>query len=476
MNEINKLLNQLIEIEEWEWYIEFKKNFDKERDWKNISAISNILPIKWRDFWYIVYWIDDKTKEIVWTNFEPNKEKVWNQNIKLWFNQKISPKIFFEFYELEKNDKKIVIIEISAAKNKPIEFDWEAYIRIWESTASLSIYPEIERKIWMNEKNKNFEKWIAKENLRLDEVLEIIDFNKYFQLTNQPLPTETLKFLEKMEQDNLVKKISDDNYNITTLWAILFSRNLEDFSILKRKTIRIITYEWKNKVKRKNDKTIKEWYANWFEWLIEYIISQIWSNEEITKTLRISTTMYPEIALREFIANSIIHQDFSIDWTWPIIEIFSNRIEITNPWIPLIETDRFIDHPPKTRNENLSWLMRRFGICEESWSWVDRALSAIEVYQLPAPKFESHDDFTRVTLFSPKKLKDMSKEDKIRACYQHCVLIYMQEGKMTNKTLRHRFNIPESNYPAASKIISDTINSWKIKEWEKSKEYVPFWA
>jgi len=476
MTDINKLFNHLIKIEEWEWYIEFKENFDKERDWKNISAISNILPIKWRDFWYIVYWIDDKTKEIVWTNFEPNKEKVWNQNIKLWFNQKISPKIFFEFYELEKNDKKIVIIEISAAKNKPIEFDWEAYIRIWESTASLSIYPEIERKIWMNEKNKNFEKWIAKENLRLDEVLEIIDFNKYFQLTNQPLPTETLKFLEKMEQDNLVKKISDDNYNITTLWAILFSRNLEDFSMLKRKTIRVITYEGKNKVKRKNDKTIKEWYANWFEWLIEYIISQIWSNEEITKTLRINTTMYPEIALREFIANSIIHQDFSIDWTWPIIEIFSNRIEITNPWTPLIETDRFIDHPPKTRNENLSWLMRRFGICEESWSWVDRALNAIEVYQLPAPKFESHDDFTRVTLFSPKKLKDMSKEDKIRACYQHCVLIYMQEGKMTNKTLRNRLNIPESNYPAASKIISDTINSQKIKEWEKSKEYIPWWA
>nr|DAT00771.1 MAG TPA: hypothetical protein [Caudoviricetes sp.] len=58
----------------------------------------------------------------------------------------------------------------------------------------------------------------------------------------------------------------------------------------------------------------------------------------------------------------------------------------------------------------------------------------------------------------------MSKEDKIRACYQHCVLIYMQEGKMTNKTLRNRLNIPESNYPAASKIISDTINSQKIKE------------
>lgn len=47
---------------------------------------------------------------------------------------------------------------------------------------------------------------------------------------------------------------------------------------------------------------------------------------------------------------------------------------------------------------------------------------------------------------------------------------------MTNKTLRNRLNIPESNYPAASKIIMETLQKGKIKEAEKSKEYVPWWA
>ena len=106
-----------------------------------------------------------------------------------------------------------------------------------------------------------------------------------------------------------------------------------------------------------------------------------------------------------------------------------------------------------------------------------RALINIEWFQLPAPKFETYDEFTKVTLYAPKDLKSMSEDDKIRACFQHCVLQYLSwEEKMTNKTLRARFNIPETNYPAASKIISITLKKWKIKTSEKSKEYIQWWA
>lgn len=477
MIDLKALLKNLLFISEWEWYVEFKENFDKERDWKNISAISNIALLKWKEFGYIVYWIEDKTKKVIWTKFNPNNEFFWNQNIKMWYSQKITPKLDLEYIEIEYEWKNIVIIKIPSASDKPIEFDSKAYIRIWESTTTLSKYPELERKIWNNEKNKNFEKQLASNNLKVDEILKLLDYDKYFQLSKQELPTETSKFLEKMNQDNLVKLNNDWTYNITVLWAILFARNIENFSIIKRKTIRVITYDWTTKVKRKNDIEWKYWYAIWFEWLIDYIISQVWNNEEITKALRKNTKIYPEIALREFIANAIIHQDFSVTWTWSLIEIYSNRIEITNPWVPLIDTERFIDHPPRSRNEDLASLMRRFWFCEESWSWVDRALINIELYQLPAPKFETFDDFTKITLYTPRPLKDMTKDDKIRACYQHCVLMYIKmEEKMTNKSLRERLNIPETNYPAASKIISDTLKAWKIKEWERSKEYIPWWA
>jgi predicted HTH transcriptional regulator len=166
-----------------------------------------------------------------------------------------------------------------------------------------------------------------------------------------------------------------------------------------------------------------------------------------------------------------------VTWAGPMIEIFDNRIEIINPWVPLIDIDRFIDHPPRTRNEDLASLMRRFWFCEESGSWVDRALFYIELYQLPAPKFEIYENFTKVTLFVSKTLNEMSESDKIRACYQHCVLMHIKwEEKMQNASLRQRLNIPESNYPAASKIITLTLKKWKIKQGEKPKEYIPRWA
>jgi len=49
----------------------------------------------------------------------------------------------------------------------------------------------------------------------------------------------------------------------------------------------------------------------------------------------------------------------------PQIELFSDRIEITNPGSPLVQTDRMIDLPPQSRNEALAFLMRRMNICEE---------------------------------------------------------------------------------------------------------------
>jgi len=70
----------------------------------------------------------------------------------------------------------------------------------------------------------------------------------------------------------------------------------------------------------------------------------------------------------------------------------------------------------------------------------------------------------------------MTIDDKVRACFQHCVLKYIEKSKMTNSTLRERLGIGERNYPAASAIIKATIEKRLIKESEKPKEYVPIWA
>jgi len=68
-------------------------------------------------------------------------------------------------------------------------------------------------------------------------------------------------------------------------------------------------------------------YAIGFEGLIEFTKALLPGSEIIKNALRTETTVYPEIAIRELVANALIHQDFSIRGSVPMIEIFADRIE-----------------------------------------------------------------------------------------------------------------------------------------------------
>lgn len=204
------------------------------------------------------------------------------------------------------------------------------------------------------------------------------------------------------------------------------------------------------------------------------------ANEEIGKVLREETRMYPEIAIRELVANALIHQDFN-EKGFPMIEIFSDRIEISNSGTPLVAAERFIDYY-LSRNEKLADLMRRLRFCEEKGSGLDKVIFYIEFFQLPPINVIVDEHRTRVILYSYRRLNQLDKNEKIRACYQHACLKYVSNEKMTNQSLRGRFKIENKNYSIASRIIRDAIEAGMIKEDDpnnksrKYASYIPFWA
>ncbi len=475
--QLEKLLQNLVSLLSETETVEFKENnFNNDEIGKRISALSNSASLHDKKKAYLVFGVQNITHKIVGTMFAPSKEKIGNDQLEFWLSQHISPRLDFRIYEFVNDAKNIVIFEIPPAINQPIKFNNIPYIRVGSATPKLLDYPEKERKIWNNIQRNSFEKGIAREDVSTSGVLSLLDYSKYFSLTKQEIPTETQQFVEKMAQHGLVKKVFDNSYDITNLGAILFAKNLNDFPTIKRKSVRVVLYKGNTKVDRVKEQEGLMGYAIAFEGLLDYINDKLPHNEEISKSLRREVKTYPEVAIREFVANALIHQDLSISGAGPMIEIFENRIEITNTGEPLIETERFIDHPPRSRNEDMASFMRQIGVCEEGGTGVDRALVNIALYQLPAPSFEKYDNFTKITLYAHKKLKDMTIDDKVRACYQHCVLKYIEKSKMTNSTLRDRLGIGEKNYPAASVIIKSTIEKKLIKEAEKPKEYVPIWA
>ncbi len=475
--DLEKLIKDLASLPAETETVEFKENcIDKIEIGKRISALSNSANLHDRKYGYLVFGIEDKTHNIVGTEFLPSQEKVGNEALEFWLSKHIGPKIDFRIDTGLFSGKKIVIFTIPPAINQPVKFDNISYIRVGSATPKLSDYPDKESKIWNNINRKSFEKGIAKEHLSALEVLKLLDYAKYFSLTKQELPTETHQFVERMVQHGLVKKVFGNSFDITNLGAILFAKDLKNFPTVRRKSVRVVIYRGNSKVERLKEQEGSFGYAISFENLLDYINDKLPHNEVISKSLRKEVKMYPEVAIREFVANALIHQDLSISGAGPMVEIFENRIEITNTGEPLIDTERFIDHPPRSRNEDMASFMRQIGVCEEGGTGIDRALVNIALYQLPAPSFEKFDNFTKVTLFAHKDLRSMTTDDKIRACFQHCVLKYVEKSRMTNSSLRERLGIGEKNYPAASAIIKATLQKGLIKESERSKEYVPIWA
>jgi ATP-dependent DNA helicase RecG len=215
--------------------------------------------------------------------------------------------------------------------------------------------------------------------------------------------------------------------------------------------------------------------------LITYVNGLLPANEVIGAALRKSVPMFPELAVRELVANAFIHQDFFVTGAGPTVEIFDDRIEVTNPGKPLVDTQRFIDTPPRSRNETLASLMRRFRICEERGSGIDKVVLQVELFQLPAPLFESPPGFTRTVLFSHKPLSGMDKADRVRACYLHACLRYVTRQPMTNASLRKRLGIDDKNIATASRLLAEAVDAGAIaisdpEVGTRSRSYLPFWA
>jgi ATP-dependent DNA helicase RecG len=243
----------------------------------------------------------------------------------------------------------------------------------------------------------------------------------------------------------------------------------------------VIVYDGTSKLKTKLDTPGTKGYAMGFQGLVDFIVSHVPSNEVIEQAIRKSVTMFPEIAVRELVANALIHQEFTETGTSVMIEIYDDRMEISNPGASFIPPDRFIDEY-QSRNERLADLMRRLGICEEKGSGVDKVVHSAEIYQLPAPDFRVTDRRTSVILFAHKDFEDMDRNDRVRACYQHCCLKYVMNQKMTNQSLRERFHLPEKKSEAVSRTIRDAVEAGKIKVADpeqtslRYRKYVPFWA
>ncbi len=450
--------------------LEFKaatNQFDTKRLFQYCIALSN------EKGGHLILGVTDKPpRKVVGTrafqNIEETKLKLFNR---LHFR--------IDVYELQHPDGRVVVFDIPTRPiGQPRDLDGTYFMRAGESLVPMTA--DQLRRIF-SEGSPDWFLQSAKSNVTSQEVISLLDTQTYFELIKQPYPTSQDGVLERFISDKFITS-TDSNWDISNLAAILLAKNIEAFPhVLSRKAPRVVIYEGNNKLHTREDKIFKQGYAVCFDRLVDFVHSAAPRNHFIEEVVRDEVKMFPKQALRELIANALVHQDFQAHGASVMLEMYSDRIEISNPGIPSINVDRFIDEY-QSRNEKLADLMRRFGICEEKGSGVDKVIDAAELFQLPAPDFRKSETRTIAILYAHQEFDQMNKSDKIRACYQHACLRRISNDLMSNQSLRERFKLPESKSATVTIVIKETKEQGLIKsdlsdtKSSRYARYLPYWA
>lgn len=464
-------------------WLEFKSNnFDPDMIGADICALANSAVLNERDCSYMIWGVDDATHEIVGTSGNFQSIKKGNEELENWLTRMLSSNTTFTSRTVNVEGLNVFIVEISCPQMQPSTFKKEAYIRVGSIIKKLKDLPQKEVQLWDRLRSSNFELKVAKHDLTLNEVFGLIDYTAYYSLKKLPLPSDDEGITHYLLEDNILVPQDNGRYSITNLGAITLARRLSDFPNISRKAIRLVQYEGKNRINMLKQMTIDKGYAVGMTDALDFIYTMTPNREEINGAFRETKYAYPPTAIRETLANALIHQDFSATGTSVTVEIFDTRIEITNPGAPLVDIRRIIDNPPKSRNEKLSDLMRRFNLCEELGTGWDKIVSATEAMQLPAPRIIEYEANTQVKLFSTIPFNMIPKDEKLLAVYQHASIKYLQGNAMTNKSLRERFGLPSTASASISRLIKDAIAKQIIKPFDETvssnrmMQYIPFYA
>jgi ATP-dependent DNA helicase RecG len=143
---LNRLRN---EPSETEW-LEFKAGcYDAQQLGEYLSALANSACLHGKQRSYLVFGVENEKHDVVGTTFNPSQEKgKGNQDLLLWLSKGLKPNTGFECYELEAENKRVVLFEVIPALDRPVKFYGDAWIRVGANKTLLANYPEKERVIW----------------------------------------------------------------------------------------------------------------------------------------------------------------------------------------------------------------------------------------------------------------------------------------------------------------------------------------
>ena len=397
--ELNRILDELLSEPENEC-VEFKKaenNFDIDNLGKYFSALGNEATLRNRQYSWIIFGVDDKTRNLIDTKYcsDNNFNKVKKQ-----ISDNTTDNIgFIEIYEFKKNDKRVIMFQVPAASGTPINWKGYPYGRSGESLVSLA-----PNKIEQIKATANYD-WsrqiiekatvsnldpdaikLAREQFKVkykgksiaDEIdnLNDVDFLNKAKLTlDNKITMACMLLLGKNDDDYLM-----DGYNAKMTWKLYDEFNVVDYEHFG---IPFIINVEKLKSKIRNLR-------------YRYMVNDntLFPNE---------VDQYDNYILRELINNCIVHQDYRLHGSINVME-FKDKLIITNEgnFIPLTIENVLRDgfSSPYYRNQFLANAMVNLNMIDTVGSGIKRVYDIQKKKFFPLPDYDlSESNRVKVTLY-----------------------------------------------------------------------------
>ncbi|WP_419557249.1 helix-turn-helix domain-containing protein [Phascolarctobacterium succinatutens] len=241
MENLELLVRELCKYKDELPWLEFKhNNYDPDMIGADISALANGATLDERNYAYFLWGIDDKTHEIVGTEYNLQTLKKGNQELENWLRGSLSPNADFEYQITNIDGRFVGVLIIHCAVNNPVTFKKVDYIRVGSYTKKLIDHPVLQSRLWKRLHDKKYEELIAKQDMSSEDVLRCLDYSVYFELSKIPQPESRASIIHYLKEDGCIIQNDNGLYSVTNMGAILLANKLADFPKLARKALRII--------------------------------------------------------------------------------------------------------------------------------------------------------------------------------------------------------------------------------------------
>ena len=318
-----------------------------------------------------------------------------------------------EYFPISINGKTVLAVYIPECPDQfkpcyynPVGMPNGAYVR--DGNTDRKITDEEMRRFLDNAKLSKFDSTRAPDT-NLDElsVNKVYDLlSQMGQRTKREAKIEDIDF-ELLKNLGIADKFEGGSFP-TIAGFLIFAKNKPQIKrSFSRYIIRCVRYKGSNVATAIIDKADIDGTLNeQIDLMQKFILRNIRTSAQIIGTKRVERYEYPEKAIRELVANAVIHRDYRITETYAQINVFEDRIEIFNPGcLPPGVTVENIRDAQVSRNEVIAARLKDLDYLEEYGRGIDIVFTEMEKWGLLRPTFKNTTNSFKVILPGEKLSK-----------------------------------------------------------------------